>query len=100
LPKDDDIQVNTRVISIRLSAILMTLLGCLLILEILVRLLIPQSDLRLGKGDLFRYEPNIGFEGIPNAQGVFATRLQGSIVYTRLLQLLGIKYKKARGFLN
>jgi hypothetical protein len=35
-----------------------------------------------------------------NIQSHFATRLQGSIVYTRLLQLLGLDYKKAYGFLN
>jgi hypothetical protein len=35
-----------------------------------------------------------------NIQSHFATRLQGSIVYTRLLQLLGIDYQKAYGFLN
>lgn len=50
-----------------------TLLICLFILEIAVRIIIPQSNLR--KRDLFfQYEPFIGFEGIPNKKGVFATR--------------------------
>jgi hypothetical protein len=64
--------MNTRAIIIRLSALLITLVGCILILEVLVRIFIPQSDLRLGKGDLFRFEPYIGFEGIPHSHGVFA----------------------------
>ncbi len=47
-----------------------TFLICLSILEIAVRIISPQSDLR--KRDLFfRYEPFIGFEGIPNKKGIF-----------------------------
>ncbi len=50
-----------------------TLLICLSISEIAVRIISPQSDLR--RRDLFfQYEPFIGFEGIPNKKGAFATR--------------------------
>ncbi|MFQ5964753.1 MAG: hypothetical protein ACE5KZ_10765 [Candidatus Scalinduaceae bacterium] len=50
-----------------------TFLICLLICEVAIRILDPQSDLR--RRDLFfRYEPFIGFEGIPNKKGVYATR--------------------------
>lgn len=50
-----------------------TFLICLSILELAVRVISPQSDLR--RRDLFfRYEPFIGFEGIPNKKGVFATK--------------------------
>ena len=46
---------------------------CLSVLEIAVRIISPQSDLR--KRDLFfRYEPFIGAEGIPNKKGIYATR--------------------------
>jgi hypothetical protein len=48
-----------------------TLLICLSILEIAVRILSPQSDLRR-RDLLFRYEPFIGFEGIPDKKGIFA----------------------------
>jgi hypothetical protein len=76
--------VNTRAIIIRLSAFLITLVGCILILEVLVRIFIPQSDLRLGKGHLFRYEPYIDFEGIPHSQGVFAkTEFKTTVVHNQ-----------------
>ena len=44
---------------------------CLAISEIAVRFLSPQSDLRR-RDLLFRYEPFIGREGIPNKKGIFA----------------------------
>ena len=48
-----------------------TLLICLSMLEIAVRILSPQSDLRR-RDLLFRYEPFVGFEGIPDKKGIFA----------------------------
>ena len=48
-----------------------TFLICLSISEIAVRILSPQSDLRR-RDLLFRYEPFIGREGIPNKKGLFA----------------------------
>ena len=48
-----------------------TFLVCLLIIEVAIRIIDPQSDLR--KKDLFfQYEPFIGFEGIPDKKGTFA----------------------------
>jgi len=56
-----------------------TLLICLSVSEIAVRIISPQSDLR--RRDLFfQYEPFIGFEGIPNKKGAFATRSFKTIV--------------------
>jgi len=48
-----------------------TFLVCLLIIEVAIRILDPQSDLRR-KDLFFQYEPFIGFEGIPGKKGVFA----------------------------
>ncbi|MBC8555242.1 MAG: hypothetical protein H8D23_36980 [Candidatus Brocadiales bacterium] len=48
-----------------------TFLVCLLIIEVVIRILDPQSDLRR-KDLFFQYEPFIGFEGIPDKKGVFA----------------------------
>ena len=53
--------------------ILGTLLICFSILEIGIRIFFPQSDLRIGQGYFFRYDPVLGFEGVPNAKGYFAT---------------------------
>ncbi len=50
-----------------------TLLICLSILEIAVRMISPQSDLRK-RNLFFQYEPFIGVEGIPNKKGIYATR--------------------------
>ncbi len=58
---------------------MVTLLVCLSIFEIAVRIISPQSDLR--RRDLFfRYEPFIGAEGIPNKKGIFATRSFKTII--------------------
>jgi len=48
-----------------------TFLVCLLIIEVAIRILDPQSDLRR-KDLFFQYEPFIGVEGIPNKKGDFA----------------------------
>lgn len=48
-----------------------TFIVCLLIIEVAIRTLDPQSDLRR-KDLFFQYEPFIGFEGIPDKKGVFA----------------------------
>ena len=48
-----------------------TFLVCLLIIEVAIRILDPQSDLRR-KDLFFQYEPFIGVEGIPNKKGAFA----------------------------
>ncbi len=48
-----------------------TFLVCLLIIEVAIRFIDPQSDLRR-KDLFFQYEPFIGFEGIPEKKGVFA----------------------------
>ncbi len=57
-----------------LTTVFGTLLICLIILEICVRVINPQSDLR--RRDLFfRYEPVMGVEGIPRKEGVFATNM-------------------------
>ncbi len=48
-----------------------TFLVCLLIIEVAIRFIDPQSDLRR-KDLFFQYEPFIGFEGIPDKKGVFA----------------------------
>ncbi len=48
-----------------------TILICLLILEVAIRILDPQSDLRR-KDLFFQYEPFIGVEGIPDKKGIFA----------------------------
>lgn len=50
-----------------------TLVICLSLLEIAVRIISPQSDMR--RRDLiFQYEPFMGVEGIPNKKGTFATK--------------------------
>ncbi len=50
-----------------------TLLICLYILEIDVRIINPQSGIR--RQDLFfQYELFVGVEGIPNKKGIFATK--------------------------
>ena len=58
-----------------------TILICLLISEIAVRILDPQSDLRR-KDLFFRYEPFVGFEGIPDKKGIFAnTSFKTTIIH-------------------
>lgn len=60
-----------------------TILVCLLILEIAIRILVPQSDLRR-KDLFFRYEPFIGFEGIPDKKGIFAnTSFKTTILHNK-----------------
>ena len=50
-----------------------TLFICFFISEIAIRIFNPQSNMR--ERDLFfQYEPFVGFEGIPNKKGIYATR--------------------------
>ncbi|MCP4264429.1 MAG: hypothetical protein GY777_02440 [Candidatus Brocadiaceae bacterium] len=50
-----------------------TLLICLSLLELAVRIISPQSDVRR-KDLFFQYEPFVGVGGIPNKKGIFATK--------------------------
>jgi hypothetical protein len=65
---EDDRKRNRVFLAITLVG---TFLVCLLIIEVAIRILDPQSDLRR-KDLFFQYEPFIGFEGIPNKKGAFA----------------------------
>ncbi len=58
---------------LRIILIIGTILIRLSLLEIAIRIFDPQSDLRR-RDIFFRYEPFIGTEGIPNKNGIYATR--------------------------